>query len=70
MGQHKDLAKASRGRGASAGPIDTKINTGVRELYNTNKWSTGYLTPEGNLMKDELDLLSDEEIKNKAIEKK
>ena len=36
---------------------------------NTNKWSTGYLTPEGNLMKDELDLLSDEEIKNKAIEK-
>ena len=36
---------------------------------NTNKWSTGYLTPEGNLMKEELDLLSNEEIKNKAIEK-
>ena len=67
---YKDLAKASRGRGASAGPIDTKSQYwSKRTIVNTNKWSTGYLTPEGNLMKDELDLLSDEEIKNKAIEK-
>ena len=67
---YKDLAKASRGRGASAGPIDTKSQYwSKRTIVNTNKWSTGYLTPEGNLMKDELDLLSDDEIKNKAIEK-
>ena len=67
---YKDLAKASRGRGASAGPIDTKSQYwSKRTIVNTNKWSTGYLTPEGNLMKEELDLLSNEEIKNKAIEK-
>lgn len=67
---YKDLAKASRGRGASAGPIDTKSQYwSKRTIVNTGKWSTGYLTPEGNLMKDELDLLSNEEIKNKAIEK-
>jgi hypothetical protein len=67
---YKDLAKASRGRGASAGPIDTKSQYwSKRTIVNTGKWSTGYLTPEGNLMKDELDLLSIQELKNKATEK-
>jgi hypothetical protein len=67
---YKDLAKASRGRGASAGPIDTKSQYwSKRTIVNTGKWSTGYLTPEGNLMKDELDLLSKTELKNKATEK-
>ena len=55
---YKDLAKASRGRGASAGPIDS---TGTywkkRNIVNTKKWSTGYLTPTGNELKKELDLL-------------
>ena len=54
---YKDLAKPSRGRGASAGPIDTGGQYwSKRTIVNTGKWSTGYLTPEGNLMKDELDL--------------
>lgn len=67
---YKDLAKASRGRGASAGPIDTKSQYwSKRTIVNTGKWSTGYLTPEGNLMKDELDLLSIQELKSKAIDK-
>ena len=56
---YKDLAKPSRGRGASAGPIDTKgTYWKKRTIVNTNKWSTGYLTPEGNQMKDKLDKLS------------
>ena len=67
---YKDLAKASRGRGASAGPIDTKSQYwSKRTIVNTNKWSTGYLTPEGNLMKEELELLSFDDLKNKASDK-
>ncbi len=55
---YKDLAKASRGRGASAGPIDANSDYWKkRTLKHTNKWSTGYLSPKGNQMKKELDLL-------------
>ena len=45
---YKDLAKPSRGRGASAGPIDPE-NTywKKRNLVKTNKWSTSYLKPDG-----------------------
>ena len=45
---YKDLAKPSRGRGASAGPIDSE-NTywKKRNLVKTNKWSTSYLKPDG-----------------------
>ena len=45
---YKDLAKPSRGRGASAGPIDTSSQYWTkRDLVNTNKWSTGYFNPKG-----------------------
>ena len=45
---YKDLAKASRGRGASAGPIDIHSQYwGKRKLVGTKKWSTGYLNPKG-----------------------
>ena len=45
---YKDLAKASRGRGASAGPIDTEGQYWAkRKLVDTKKWSTGYLNPKG-----------------------
>jgi hypothetical protein len=64
---YKDLAKPSRGRGASAGPIDTNsIYWKKRNIVNTSKWSTGYLNPPGNKMKEELDLLEYDEIKEKA----
>tara|TARA_B110000495_G_C22983116_1_gene578151 strand:+ start:92 stop:1267 length:1176 start_codon:yes stop_codon:yes gene_type:complete len=66
---YKDLAKPSRGRGASAGPIDTEsIYWKKRTIVNTKKWSTGYLKPDGNKLKDELQKLSLEEIKNKIKE--
>ena len=66
---YKDLAKPSRGRGASAGPIDTKgTYWKKRTIINTNKWSTGYLKPEGNKMKYELDKLSLEELQDKFKE--
>jgi len=45
---YKDLAKPSRGRGASAGPID--INSqywSKRSLTETNKWSTSYMIKDG-----------------------
>ncbi len=49
---YKDLAKPSRGRGASAGPIDTEgTYWKKRKLVNTNKWSTGYLKPNGDVSK-------------------
>ena len=68
---YKDLAKPSRGRGASAGPIDVNGQYfGKRSLVHTNKWSTGYLKPEGKLLKEELDLLTLEEVKSRAIESK
>ena len=45
---YKDLAKASRGRGASAGLIDTDSQYwSKRKLVDTKKWSTGYLNPKG-----------------------
>jgi len=60
---YKDLAKASRGRGASAGPINPKSQYWKkRDLIKTNKWSTGYLTPNGNEMKKEFDQLSLEDL--------
>ena len=66
---YKDLAKPSRGRGASAGPIDTEgVYWKKRNIVNTGKWSTGYLTPDGNKMKEELDKLSIEELKEKVKE--
>ena len=44
---YKDLAKASRGRGASAGPIDASSDYWKkRNLVSANKWSTGYLNPK------------------------
>jgi len=58
---YKDLAKASRGRGASAGPVDSETPYWKkRNLVKTNKWSTGYLNPKGNALKelyDPMDLL-------------
>ena len=63
---YKDLAKASRGRGASAGPINPESQYwSKRNLVKTSKWSTSYLTPKGNKLKEELDKLTDEEIKEK-----
>ena len=50
---YKDLAKAARGRGASAGPIDTDSQYfGKRKLVGTKKWSTGYLKPKGTELHD------------------
>ena len=66
---YKDLAKPSRGRGASAGPIDVKGQYfSKRSLVHTNKWSTGYLKPQGKLLKEELDLLELEDIKKRTLE--
>ena len=46
---YKNLAKPSRGRGASAGPINSSGQYwSKRTLLNTKKWSTGYLKPDGN----------------------
>ena len=67
---YKDLAKPSRGRGASAGPIHQGGQYfGKRSLVHTKKWSTGYLKPEGKLLKEELDLLSLEGVKSRATDK-
>jgi hypothetical protein len=61
---YKELAKPSRGRGASAGPIDQEgVYWKKRNIVNTGKWSTGYLTPEGNKMKEELDKLEIDSLK-------
>ena len=41
---YKDLAKPSRGRGASAGPIDTEGQYwSKKNLVDTKKWSTSYM---------------------------
>ena len=65
---YKDLAKPSRGRGASAGPINKDgVYWKKRNIVNTGKWSTGYLTPDGNKLKEELDLLTLEELKDKVL---
>jgi len=66
---YKTLAKPSRGRGASAGPIHQEGQYfGKRSLVHTKKWSTGYLKPEGKLLKEELDLKSLDDIICKAKE--
>ena len=45
---YKDLAKPSRGRGASAGPIDPDNGYWKkRKLNQTSKWSTSYLKADG-----------------------
>jgi len=49
---YKDLAKASRGRGAAAGLIDSEsVYWKKRIPTNTNKWSTGYLKADGGVSK-------------------
>ena len=77
---YKDLAKASRGRGASAGPISTESQYWKkRRIVKTKKWSTGYLTPRGNelydsyidkSLEDLLDLCKEKNIKLKGGEEK
>ena len=60
---YKDLAKASRGRGASAGPIDVNSQYwGKRKLVDTKKWSTGYLNPKGLELHDSLSTLDEMEL--------
>ena len=60
---YKDLAKASRGRGASAGPIDANSQYwGKRKLVDIKKWSTGYLNPKGLELHDSLSPLDEMEL--------
>ncbi len=67
---YKDLAKPSRGRGASAGPINTdSVYWKKRNIVNTSKWSTGYLTPNGNKLKEKYDTYSDDELLNEIKDK-
>ena len=66
---YKDLAKASRGRGASAGIIDTNSQYwGKRKLVDTKKWSTGYLNPKGLEMYESLSPLDESELLIKCNE--
>jgi hypothetical protein len=66
---YKDLAKASRGRGASAGPIDVNSQYwGKRKLVDTKKWSTGYLNPKGLELHDSLSTLDESELIKKCDE--
>ena len=66
---YKDLAKASRGRGASAGHIDTNSQYwGKRKLVDTKKWSTGYLNPKGLEMYDLLSPLDIDELRSNCDE--
>ena len=66
---YKNLAKASRGRGASAGPVDPNSDYWKkRNLVKTSKWSTSYLNPKGNQLKEDYDKLSFEELQSKANE--
>ena len=49
---YKDLAKPSRGRGASAGPINPEsVYWKKRNLAQTSKWSTSYLKSDGEVSK-------------------
>ena len=60
---YKDLAKASRGRGASAGQINPDSDYWKkRKLVKTKKWSTGYLNPRGNEMYEKFNEMSLEEL--------
>ena len=66
---YKDLAKASRGRGASAGPIDVNSQYwGKRKLVDTKKWSTGYLNPKGLEYHESLSPLDESELLTKCGE--
>jgi len=66
---YKDLAKASRGRGASAGPIDVNSQYwGKRKLVDTKKWSTGYLNPKGLELHESLSPLDEGELCAKCQE--
>ena len=66
---YKDLAKASRGRGASAGPIDVNSQYwGKRKLVDTKKWSTGYLNPKGLEYHESLSPLDESELLSKCQE--
>jgi hypothetical protein len=66
---YKDLAKPSRGRGASAGPIDTEGQYfGKRAVVHTKKWSTGYLKPAVKILKEELELFDIEEVKKRTLD--
>jgi len=60
---YKTLAKASRGRGASAGQINPESDYWKkRNLVKMSKWSTSYLTPDGNILKENYDKLSLEDL--------
>jgi len=49
---YKDLAKPSRGRGASAGPINVDGQYwSKRKVVNNKKWMTNYITPKGEVSK-------------------
>lgn len=64
---YKDLAKASRGRGASAGPINAESDYWKkRVLVKTNKWSTGYLNPTGFELNETLKLMNKEALQEYA----
>ena len=66
---YRDLAKARRGRGASAGHIDTTSQYwSKRKLVDTKKWSTGYLNPKGLEMYESLSPLDEIELKSKCDE--
>ena len=46
----------------------SKVNTSVKELVvHTKKWSTGYLKPEGKILKEELELLDFENVKKEHL---
>ena len=66
---YKDLAKPSRGRGASAGPIDTNNQYwSKRVVVNNKKWMTNYLNPKGLELKQKYDEMSIEGLINLANE--
>jgi hypothetical protein len=49
---YKKLAKPSRGRGASAGPINVSgVYWSKKQLVDTNKWRTSYILKNGNKSK-------------------
>ena len=65
---YRDLAKASRGRGASAGPIDASSDYWKkRNLVGSKKWSTGYLNPKGNEMKELYDPMDIVELRELCV---
>ncbi len=60
---YKDLAKASRGRGASAGPINPDSDYWKkRTLVKTKKWSTSYYNPKGRELDKELSVMNYESL--------